>query len=143
LQQEVTIINKYLNIEKARFGDRLIINFAIPKELLSIQVPPLILQPIVENAIKHNATETQLEINITVEEAYQKSKKILKIAISDNGIGFNNDVLEKGFGKGVGMKNLQLRVQQLPQGKVTLRNGTCAELAANNHGATVIVEMAL
>ena len=143
LQQEVTIINKYLNIEKARFGERLIVNFSIPKELLSIQVPPLILQPIVENAIKHNAKETQLEINIKVEEASQKSQKTLKIAISDNGIGFSNDVLEKGFGTGVGMKNLQLRVQQLPQGKVILRNGTCEELTENNHGATVIVEMAL
>ena len=52
-------------------------------------------------------------------------------------------MLEKGFGNGAGMKNLQLRVQQLPQGKVTLRNSACKESALNNHGATVIVEVAL
>jgi len=143
LQQEVTIINKYLNIEKARFGDRLTVNFTIPNELLSIQVPPLILQPIVENAIKHNTKETTLEITIKVEKTYKKNQAYLKISISDNGIGFNDDVLEKGFGNGVGMKNLQLRVQQLPQGKVTLRNSLSKDSALNNHGATVIVEMTL
>jgi sensor histidine kinase YesM len=148
LQQEVAIINKYLNIENARFGERLIVNFDIPNELLNTQVPPLILQPIVENSIKHNVTQTALKIIIKV---VRDNKKNLKIIISDNGSGFGEEVLAKGFGEGVGMKNLQLRMQQLPQGKVTLSNwpsrdlnqGINKESIQNNKGATVILEMAL
>ena len=68
LQQEVDINGKYLNIEKARFGDRLIVNIDIPAEFMKTQVPPLILQPIVENAIKHNAQQSELLITIKVEK---------------------------------------------------------------------------
>ncbi|ALO35806.1 histidine kinase [Colwellia sp. MT41] len=139
LQQEIAIIDKYLNIEKARFGDRLIVNFDIPAELLNIQVPPLILQPIVENAIKHNAQQIELAITIKVEKVINRKDEILRISISDNGSGFSEAVLTKGYGKGIGMKNLQLRMQQLPQGKVILTNGT----TPNRKGATVLVEMAL
>jgi two-component system LytT family sensor kinase len=143
LQQEVTIINKYLNIEKVRFGDRLIVSFDIPDELLNTQVPPLILQPIVENSIKHNAKQTTLKITIKVDKINHQNhineKETLKISISDNGLGFSDEVLVKGFGTGVGMKNLQLRMEQIPQGKVTLSNGDLHK----NKGATVTVEMTL
>ncbi|MBL4941458.1 MAG: histidine kinase [Colwellia sp.] len=143
LQQEIDIINKYLNIEKARFGDRLMVHFDIPTELLNTQVPPLILQPIVENAIKHNAQQTALAITIKVEKSYNKKHPHLKIFISDNGSGFSDEVLAKGYGNGVGMKNLQQRMQQLPQGKVSLYNGTSAKVTSANQGAIVTLEMAL
>lgn len=140
LQQEIAMINKYLSIEKARFGERLTINFDIPEDLLNTRVPPLILQPIVENAIKHNAKQTALTITIKVEKILHKNQQTLVITISDNGTGFNDDVLTKGFGQGVGMKNLQLRVQQLPKGKVTLNNNNST---SNTTGATVMVELGL
>ena len=143
LQQEIVIIDKYLNIEKARFGDRLIVNFDIPAELLNTQVPPLILQPIVENSVKHNAQQTELAITIKVEKIIHRKDEILKILISDNGSGFSEAVLANGYGDGIGMKNLQLRMQQLPQGKVILSNGTNDKASASNTGATVLVEMAL
>jgi LytS/YehU family sensor histidine kinase len=147
LQQEIDIINKYLNIEKVRFGERLIVNFDIPDTLLSTQVPPLILQPIVENAIKHNATKTTLTITIKVDknnhQGHFNDRQHLKISISDNGSGFSDEVLVKGFGQGIGMKNLQMRMEQLPQGKVTLSNNSNREIPTDNKGATVILEMAL
>ena len=143
LQQEIAIIDKYLNIEKARFGDRLTVNLDIPAELLNTQVPPLILQPIVENAVKHNAQQTQLTITIKVEKIAKRKDEILRISISDNGSGFSEAVLTKGYGKGIGMKNLQQRMQQLPQGKVSLSNGTSDKASADKTGATVLVEMAL
>jgi len=130
LQQEIDIINKYFNIEKARFGDRLIVNYDISDVLLTHQIPPLLLQPIVENAIKHNAKQTELIINIKVE----KQDGLLKVIINDNGSGFNETVLSQGFGLGVGMKNLQQRVAQLNQGKMTLNN---------KNGAEVLLEMAI
>jgi signal transduction histidine kinase len=143
LQQEIAIINKYLNIEKARFGDRLIVNFNIPEDLLNTKVPPLLLQPIVENAIKHNAKKTALTITITVERTIQSSGPLLITTISDNGTGFTEEVLVKGYGKGVGMKNLQLRMKQLPQGSILLRNEKTIEKARESSGATVRLEMAL
>jgi LytS/YehU family sensor histidine kinase len=130
LQQEIDIINKYFNIEKARFGDRLTVNYDISDVLLTHKIPPLLLQPIVENAIKHNAKQTELIINIKVE----KKDDLLKVIISDNGSGFNETVLSQGFGQGVGMKNLQQRVAQLNQGKMTLNN---------KNGAEVLLEMAI
>lgn len=134
LQQEIAIIDKYLNIEKARFGNRLTISVDIPTPLLNTQVPPLILQPIIENAIKHNAQQTALTICISV----KKTEDTLVISISDNGAGFSNEVLAKGYGLGIGMKNLQQRVQQLPKGKIKLSNGT-----GENSGATIKMEMAV
>ncbi len=134
LQQEIAIIDKYLNIEKARFGDRLNVNLDIPSSLLNTQVPPLILQPIIENAIKHNAKQTELTITINV----KKSENTLVISISDNGSGFSDEVIKKGYGLGIGMKNLQQRMLQLPKGKVMLSNGT-----GENSGATIIMEMAV
>ncbi|WJG10323.1 histidine kinase [Aliiglaciecola sp. LCG003] len=139
LQQEIDIIHKYLNIEKARFGDRLVVVFDIPKALLNTQVPPLILQPIVENAIKHNADQTHLSITVKVETSSLNGGQLLTISVSDNGCGFTDEVLTKGHGKGVGMRNLQQRVQQLPSGKVSLFNNANESLC----GATVKVEMAL
>ena len=143
LQQEVAIIKKYLNIEKSRFGDRLTVSFDIPDELLNTQVPPLILQPIIENSIKHNANKTALEITIQVEKTHHKNQPLLSILISDNGSGFCDEVLTKGFAQGVGMKNLQLRMQQLPRGKVTLGSNSNKGVILENKGATVLLEMAL
>jgi len=134
LQQEIAIMDKYLNIEKARFGDRLNVKFDIPTPLLNTQVPPLILQPIIENAIKHNAKQTALTISIKI----KKIEKTLVISISDNGSGFSDEVLAKGYGLGIGMKNLQQRMLQLPKGKVMLSNGT-----GENSGATIIMEFAV
>ncbi len=143
LQQEVAIIDKYFNIEKARFGDRLTVKLDIPSQLLNTQVPSLILQPIVENAIKHNTQQTQLTITIKVEKIIKHNDEILRLSISDNGSGFSDEVLNKGYGKGVGMKNLQQRMHQLPQGKVSLSNSSSDINSVNTSGAIVMVEMAV
>jgi len=128
LQQEVEIINKYLNIEKARFGERLILSLHIPIELNTIKIPPLILQPIIENSVKHNAQKTELKISITIKNTNSK----LQIIVADNGSGFSEHILKDGYGSGIGMKNLQQRINQLSSGKVKL---------SNNEGAVVTLEM--
>ena len=130
LQQELTIIEKYLNIEKARFGDKLQVNYHIPNRLKDISLPPLLIQPIIENAIKHNANQTSLILNITLSELPNG----VKIQISDNGKGFSSDVIKHGHGNGVGMKNILKRVKQLGKSKVLL---------SNNNGAVVTLELAL
>ncbi|WDE13070.1 sensor histidine kinase [Thalassomonas haliotis] len=130
LKQEIDIINKYINIEKARFGDRLTLEFDIPENLLAIQVPPLILQPVIENAVKHNARQKQLHIVLKVDI----SDQLLKINIKDNGCGFSQTLLDEGLGSGIGIKNLSLRMAQLSRGKMHL---------SNDNGAVVALELAV
>ena len=130
LEQELNIINKYLNIEKARFGDNLTVNIDIDEALKNISIPPLLIQPVIENAIKHNQFHQQLTINLAIKSYNDK----MQIEICDNGDGFPKEVLARGFGQGVGMKNLKQRVEQLKQGNITL---------TNNQGAQVLLEMAL
>ncbi len=130
LEQELAIVEKYLNIEKARFGEKLQINYCIPEQLKSIQIPPLIIQPIIENAIKHNAQQS----NLTLEIEVIVMDKGIQVKVSDNGKGFNEHVLNQGCGLGVGMKNIQKRVNQLGKSKITL---------SNNNGAVVCLELVL
>lgn len=130
LEQELAIIEKYLNIEKARFGEKLQVHFLIPQELKNIHIPPLIIQPIIENAIKHNAQQSNLVLNIELAVI----DKGVQVKISDNGKGFNEEVLKQGYGSGVGMKNIQQRVNQLGNSKIAL---------SNHDGAVVCLELAL
>jgi two-component system LytT family sensor kinase len=130
LQHELDIINKYIKIEKVRFGERLTVDFNIPDKIHNIHIPPLILQPVIENAVKHNANQKSLHlvININVIDA------LLKIVIKDNGSGFSQQILDKGYGTGIGMKNLQQRVAQLKNGRMQI---------SNDLGAVIQLEMAL
>ncbi|MDQ9090131.1 histidine kinase [Pseudoalteromonas haloplanktis] len=130
LEQELAIIEKYLNIEKARFGEKLQVNYTLPEQLKSIHIPPLIIQPIIENAIKHNAQQNSLTVNIELTVI----DNLVRVKVSDNGIGFNEHVLKHGYGTGVGMKNIQQRVNQLGNSKINL---------SNNNGAVVCLELAL
>jgi two-component system LytT family sensor kinase len=57
LQEEVEYLQRYIDIQKIRFGDRLRVRIDIPDELLAMQVPSLLLQPLVENAIKHGVSK--------------------------------------------------------------------------------------
>lgn len=57
LQEEVEYLQRYIDIQKIRFGERLRVSIDIPNELLAIQVPSLLLQPLVENAIKHGVSK--------------------------------------------------------------------------------------
>ncbi|HEX3944215.1 MAG TPA: histidine kinase [Rhizomicrobium sp.] len=57
LQEEVEYLQRYIDIQKIRFGDRLRVSIDIPGELLAMQVPSLLLQPLVENAIKHGVSK--------------------------------------------------------------------------------------
>ncbi len=53
LKEEIEFLESYLAIEKARFGERLNVDINIPEELLDVKVPVFVLQPIIENSMKH------------------------------------------------------------------------------------------
>ncbi len=114
-EQELAFIKNYLDIEQVRFQDRLTVNYEIDENTLSAQLPKLILQPIVENTIKHGVAKLTDEgkINISSKLLTDSSGKpaFLDIQISDNGPGFNKDHKNLN-GSGIGLRNVASRLQQ-------------------------------
>ena len=103
---EVEMIRAYINIFKVRMGDRLRYNINVPESIKDFPFPPMLVQPLVENAIKHGL-EPRIEggeISFSAEE----EGGILRFEISDTGLGFN----ENGE-IGVGLSNVKERLQSL------------------------------
>ena len=104
LKDELANIRKYLDIEKIRFGDRLIIEEIVEDESLERKIPNLILQPIYENAIKHGVNESTDTVTITTDCSIENDE--LVIMISNNYSAGN--LFKKG--KGIGIDNIQKRL---------------------------------
>ena len=106
LGQEMEMIQAYLNIFKVRMGDRLHYKIDLPKKLKAISFPPMLIQPLVENAIKHGL-EPKVdggEILISGEE----KNGILRIEVVDTGGGF-----KEGKNFGMGLSNIRERLQSI------------------------------
>ncbi len=104
LKKEFENIKRYLDIEKVRFGERL--NFApnIPDECLSAEVPGLILQPLMENAIKHGVYNSTEEVKIVL--SCEKNEDFITITISNK---YDPSAIRKK-GEGIGLKNIKTRL---------------------------------
>jgi two-component system sensor histidine kinase LytS len=117
IQEELELVDSYLTLEKARFGQRLSIVKNVDSASLDIPIPSLTLQPLVENAVKHGllARESGGTITITA----KKNKEHVQIAIVDDGQGIPENLLNKiliyGFGKGtgVGLSNVNERLKAI------------------------------
>ncbi len=112
LQQELEFLRRFLEIEQIRFQDRLTVQFNIAPSALNEFVPNLILQPLVENAIRHGIALrlAQGEIEISAE----RENGFLEIRVRDNGPGLQqNQDTEMGFAEGVGLANTRAHLQQL------------------------------
>jgi sensor histidine kinase YesM len=108
LRRELQMLATYLEIERVRFGDRLQIKLEIAPEALDAQVPNLVLQPLVENAIRHGIEPRARPGAVCVRAC--KSENSLLMEISDNGAGLptNRPVKE-----GVGLTNTRARLREL------------------------------
>lgn len=95
LGEEIEMVEIYLDIEKVRFDDRLNFTIELPEELKKERVPRFIIQPLVENAIKHGIAQKVTKGEVTV--SIQKKEEHLEIAVKDNGNDFPDD-LNPGFG---------------------------------------------
>ena len=109
LQEEVEYLQRYLDIQKVRFGERLRVAVDIPAELLRAQVPNLLLQPLVENAIKHGIAKRAAGGTVRVAGVHDNGK--LCFSIYNDGPDFPEDV--KATHAGVGIRNLRTRLQIL------------------------------
>jgi hypothetical protein len=109
LEEELKLIESYLDIERARFEERLQVTIRVPKDLQKIRVPSLILQPLVENAIKHGISKIKqggrVEISANLEAA--NGEVLLVLTVFDSGIGVSQDKISAG----VGLNNIKHRLQ--------------------------------
>ncbi len=104
LRDELDNIRKYLDIEKIRFGNRLVIDEVVEDACLDAKIPNLILQPVYENAIKHGVNESTDTITITTDCAFENDELI--IMISNN---YTTGTLSS-TGKGIGLENIRKRL---------------------------------
>jgi two-component system, LytTR family, sensor kinase len=110
LQQELDFLKKYVEIEQIRFHDRLKIEMKIAPETLDAKVPNMILQPLVENAIKHGIAP--LSQGGTIKVAAVRNNGNLLLSVSDNGVGLKSiDISE--IPEGVGLRNTKSRLKHL------------------------------
>ena len=107
LQEELNFIQDYLEIEKARFGDRLRVEHKV--EVQNVEIPCFTLQPLIENAIKHGAAPKIGTTTICV--SVSRVEDHLSIQVSDNGMGMPRSAVESMFERGYGLKNLIERLQ--------------------------------
>ncbi len=107
LEDEIEMLMLYLNIEKTRFEERLILEFEITPEAKKALLPNFILQPIFENSLKYAvaASESGGTIRMTAQVADNK----LKLNITDTGSGINAEATQKG--RGIGLSNIQKRLE--------------------------------
>lgn len=119
LQQELDIIKAYVEIEKLRFGDRLSYEVYIDLGIIEeeITVPALLIQPLIENAIRHGLFNKvgPGTVSLTITEG----EEFIRIVVEDDGIGISDDqiyhMMHREDGKGVGIKNVQKRVESFPK----------------------------
>ncbi|TAK15429.1 MAG: hypothetical protein EPO35_07455 [Acidobacteria bacterium] len=107
LSSELEFLDKYLQIEKARFGDRLTMDFDVEPDTFDALVPALILQPLVENAIKHGVAPHTGHGHIEIQA--KKVEGVLHLSVRDNGPGpVTADKVRAG---GIGLTNIRSRLE--------------------------------
>ena len=121
LEKEIEFCRDYLGIEKVRLGDRLKVDWDLPEKAHEYVIPPFIIQPLVENSIRHGIQP--LEDKGKIEIKVQKLNDKLKITVSDNGVGISEEKLEKLFTEEsdrIGLKNIKERINNLYDKKAEL-----------------------
>ncbi|MEO5859458.1 MAG: histidine kinase [Pyrinomonadaceae bacterium] len=110
LKQELEFLRKYLEIEQTRFHDRLEVKMDIGSDTLDASVPNMILQPLVENAIKHGISPRAEGGHINI--GASRNNGHLHLSVSDDGVGMpSNDA--KLIAEGVGLSNTRRRLKHL------------------------------
>jgi len=107
LRQEIHFIEQYLDIERTRFADRLTVDWQIEPQTLDLQVPNMILHPLVENAVKHGISPRATPGRIQVSAAFENGR--LKLQVTDDGVGAAQAPLREG----IGLSNTRARLKQL------------------------------
>ena len=114
LIKELNQIDTYIKIEKARFGEKLNIIYDVDESLYNFQIPSLIIQPLVENSIKHGILKKRDKGFVKI--IVKKIDKDIEVAIEDDGVGIEQaviDNLDKKIEENIGLKNVHQRLKLL------------------------------
>jgi two-component sensor histidine kinase len=111
LGEELELLDHYLAVEKARYGERLVVRHEIATDTLDARVPRLMLQPLVENAIKHAVAPRASGGTISLSAARCGDR--LMMLIVDDGPGWRHAPPQSALGRGIGLSNTQLRLAKL------------------------------
>jgi two-component system, LytTR family, sensor kinase len=111
LREELESIDEYLDIEVVRFGPQLKVTKDISAETLDVVVPSMILQPLVENSIKHGLAKKVGEGRITIRSMLRNGHAIIEV--DDDGLGMSEERLEQALGNGIGLSNVNERLRTI------------------------------
>ena len=114
LQEELDIVESYLEIQAIRMGERLQYRLSVPEDLLALELPPLVLQPLVENAIRHGLEPKPQGGHLTVlaeRGQDQAGRPLCRLHVIDSGLGLA--ATSDTQGSGLGLSNLRTRLKAL------------------------------
>ena len=119
LKDEIEFVKKYLDLEKARFSERLTVKIDIDNAVLDEKIPSMILQPLVENCLKHGLSSLVEggEISIKI----KKEADFIHFEIADTGIGVK-DKSSLLKSEGIGLQNTQLRLEKMYHSKLVFKD---------------------
>jgi len=109
LREEVESIDEYLDIEVVRFGPKLVVRKELAPDTLDIVVPSMILQPLVENSIKHGLSRKVGPGTIVIRSWRERGRALIEV--EDDGMGVGLDRLDQPMSTGIGLANVRERLQ--------------------------------
>ncbi|AQG80585.1 sensor histidine kinase [Spirosoma montaniterrae] len=105
---EIAFVRKYLDLEKARFGDRLRVYFDVSDDVLNQPMPPMLLQPLIENSVRHGIAPLIDGGDVLIKIDRQNGH--LAVEVADTGVGLNGSAIS---GNGVGLANTRMRLSKM------------------------------
>ena len=111
LREELELVESYVGIEQARLGDRLRVEWKVAPDVASAQVPPMLLQPLVENAIRHGVSRSPSGGHLTITARRENTR--LALEVRDDGPGPSVADARAEPGSGVGLENTRQRLTHL------------------------------
>lgn len=136
LRQELAYVNDYLDIQRGRFGDRLVVNVTVDAAVLDARVPVFLLQPLLENAIEHGKADDRCT---TIALSASLERDMVHIVLTDDGPGVADRPTVR---PGIGLGNTRARLHHLYGPRATLELGAARE-HADGPGARVEIRIPL
>src|SRR4051794_8822637 len=134
LREELESIDEYLDIEVVRFGPQLRVTKQISPDTLNVIVPSMLLQPIIENSIKHGLARKVGGGRITIRTTRRGDRSLIQV--DDDGLGMTEERLKEALEGGIGLSNVNERLRTIYGAACTLKLSS-----VTGHGTSVSVEI--
>jgi two-component system LytT family sensor kinase len=119
LREEIAAVDEYLDIERVRFGPSLVVEKFLDESSLDVVVPSMILQPLIENSIKHGLSRKLGEGRITLRAERRAGHAVIEVV--DNGVGIPTERLATSNESGIGLRNINDRLRVIYGANYQLR----------------------